>query len=334
MVVECSRDHHPRPQRPLDPTMQPIARRALLAAPLLATPAVAHAQAAPLVLATIAMIGEPARRLAGAAARVETLLGEGVDPHLHRPTRADIARLLRADLVLYHGLGLEGRLRDAIGRVAAAGRPVLAVGEAVPRDSLIVEDGTPDPHVWMDPVLWGVAMDAVAGRLSALRPADAPAIQDNLAAFRAELAALDAWARAAMATIPEPRRVLVTAHDAFAYLGRRYGLAVEGIEGISTDSEAGVQRIRELVDLLVARRIPAVFAETSVSDRNVRALIEGAASRGHRVVLGGSLFSDAMGAPGTYEGTYVGMIDHNVTTIVRALGGQVAPRGFAGRLAA
>lgn len=315
--------------------MQPIARRALLAAPLLAAPLFARAQAAtPLVLSTIAMIGEPARRLAGNAARVETLLGEGVDPHLYRPTRADIARLLRADLVLYHGLGLEGRLRDAIGRVAASGRPVLAVGEAVPRDSLILEDGTPDPHVWMDPTLWGVAADSIAARMSALRPAEAPAIQGNLSAFRAELSALDAWARAAMATIPAERRVLVTAHDAFSYLGRRYGLEVEGIEGISTDSEAGVQRIRELVDLLVSRRIPAVFMETSVTDRNVRALIEGAASRGHRVALGGSLFSDAMGAPGTYEGTYVGMIDHNITMIVRALGGEVSPRGFAGRLAA
>jgi manganese/zinc/iron transport system substrate-binding protein len=312
--------------------MRPIARRALFAAPLLAWPA--RAQAFPLVLATIAMIGEPARRLAGSAARVETLLGEGVDPHLYRPTRADSARLLRADLVLYHGLGLEGRLRDAIARVAAAGRPVLAVGEAVPREFLIVEDGTPDPHVWMDPTLWGVAADAIAARLSALRPDQAPAIQGSLSAFRAEIAALDAWARRAIATIPEPRRVLVTAHDAFAYLGRRYGLAVEGIEGISTDSEAGVQRIRDLVDLLVARRIPAVFAETSVSDRNIRALIEGAAARGHRVALGGSLFSDAMGAPGTYEGTYIGMMDHNVTRIVRALGGEAPPRGFQGRLAA
>jgi manganese/zinc/iron transport system substrate-binding protein len=312
--------------------MPPISRRALLAAPLLAAPMLARAQAAPLVLSTIAMIGEPARRLAGNAARVETLLGEGVDPHLYRPTRADTARLLRADLVLYNGLGLEGRLRDAIGRVAASGRPVLAVGEAVPRESLLFEEGTPDPHVWMDPALWGVAMDAVAARLSALCPADAPAIQGNLSAFRAELVALDAWARAAIATIPAERRVLVTAHDAFAYFGRRYGLEVQGIEGISTDSEAGVQRIRELVELLVSRRIPAVFAETSVSDRNLRALIEGAASRGHRVALGGSLFSDAMGAPGTYQGTYVGMMDHNVTTIVRALGGQASPRGFQGRL--
>lgn len=315
--------------------MRAIARRTLFATPLLAAPALARAQSAPpLVLATIAMIGEPARRLAGTAARVETLLGEGVDPHLYRPTRADSARLLRADLVLFHGLGLEGRLRDAIGRVAAAGRPVLAVGEAIPRHALLIEDGTPDPHVWMDPALWILGAEAMAARLVALRPAAAPAIGANLAAFRDEAIALDAWARQVMATIPAERRVLVTAHDAFSYLGRRYGLEVEGIEGVSTDSEAGVQRIRDLVDLLVARRIPAIFAETSVTDRNIRALIEGAAARGHRVVPGGSLFSDAMGPPGTYEGTWLGMIDHNVTTIARALGGDVAPRGFRGRLAA
>jgi manganese/zinc/iron transport system substrate-binding protein len=315
--------------------MRPIARRTVLAAPLLALPGLAAAQAQPpLVLSTIAMIGEPARRLAGAAARVETLLGEGVDPHLYRPTRADIARLLGADLVLFHGLGLEGRLREAIARVAAAGRPVLAVGEEIPRELLLIEEGTPDPHVWMDASLWGIAADAIAARLAQLRPAAAPAIAANLSAFRDEAGALDRWARQAMATVPAERRVLVTAHDAFSYLGRRYGLEVEGIEGISTDSEAGVQRIRELVELLVTRRIPAVFAETSVTDRNVRALIEGAAARGHRVALGGSLFSDAMGAPGTYEGTWIGMMDHNITMIARALGGDVPARGFQGRLAA
>lgn len=318
--------------------MRQIARRALFAAPLLALPGLARAQAQPpLVLSTIAMIGEPARRLGGAAIRAETLLGEGVDPHLYRPTRADLARLLRADLVLHHGLGLEGRLREAIERAAAAGRQALAVGEAIPRGMLIFPDGPaspPDPHVWMDPALWGIALDAIAARIALLRPALSAMVQDNLAAFRAEAAALDAYAARVLGSIPAAGRVLVTAHDAFAYLGRRYGLEVQGIEGISTESEAGVQRIRDLVDLLVSRRIPAVFAETSVTDRNIRALIEGAAARGHRVVLGGSLFSDAMGAPGSYEGSWIGMLDHNVTTIARALGGEAPPRGFQGRLAA
>jgi manganese/zinc/iron transport system substrate-binding protein len=315
-----------------------VTRRSLLAAPLLALPATTKAQdGPPLVLSTIAMIGEPAARIGGAAIRAETLLGEGVVPHLYRPTRADLARLMRADLVLHHGLGLEGRLREAIERAAAAGRATLAVGESLPRDMLLFPEGPaapPDPHVWMDPALWGMAATAIAAAIARLWPARAAEVQDNLAAFRAEAAALDAYARRVLSTVPPERRVLVTAHDAFGYFGRRYGFEVEGIEGISTESEAGVQRIRALVDLVVSRRIPAVFAETSVPERNLRALIEGAAVRGHRVVLGGRLFSDAMGPPGSYEGTWIGMLDHNVTTIARALGGEAPARGLRGRLAA
>ena len=137
-----------------------------------------------------------------------------------------------------------------------------------------------------------------------------------------------------LSTVPEEARVLVTAHDAFSYFGRAYGFEVLGIQGTSTESEAGLNRIRDLVDTLVDRRIGAVFVETSVSDRNMRALIEGAAARGHKVEIGGELFSDAMGEPGTYEGTYPGMIDHNVTTIARALGGTPPDRGMMGKLAA
>jgi manganese/zinc/iron transport system substrate-binding protein len=134
--------------------------------------------------------------------------------------------------------------------------------------------------------------------------------------------------------VPEGARVLVTAHDAFSYFGRRYGLEIESIQGLSTEAEANLAGIEALVAKLVARRVPAVFAETSVPDRAVRALMEGAAARGHRVALGGNLFSDAMGRPGTYLGTYEGMMDHNITTIMRALGGRVPPRGLNGRLAA
>lgn len=154
----------------------------------------------------------------------------------------------------------------------------------------------------------------------------------NLGALQARIAALDAYAERAIASIPAQQRVLVTAHDAFNYFARRYRIEVKGIQGLSTESEAGVRRIQELVGLLVDRRIPAVFVESSVSDRNVLALIEGARARGHAVALGGELFSDAMGPPGSYEGTYVGMIDHNVTTVVRALGGQAPEKGFQGRL--
>ncbi|MCS6920358.1 MAG: zinc ABC transporter substrate-binding protein [Elioraea sp.] len=288
------------------------------------------------VVATTAMIGDLVSAIAAERAGLHVMMGPGVDPHLYRATRSDLERLLRADLVLANGLGLEGRLAETFARVARAGRSVLAVAETLPEQELIAVADAPgafDPHVWMDPGLWLKAAEAVAEALIRLDPAAEASFRRNLDALKADLAALDRYAASAIATIPANARVLITAHDAFAYFGRRYGLAVEGIQGLSTETEAGLRRIGDLVELVVTRRIPAVFAETSVPDRNLRALVEGAAARGHRVVLGGTLFSDSMGEPGTYEGTYLGMLDHNVTTIVRALGGTAPERGFAGRLA-
>ena len=170
--------------------------------------------------------------------------------------------------------------------------------------------------------------------LIAADPANADAYHANAESFLAELETLSDYATQSLSTVPEAQRVLVTAHDAFNYFGRAYGFEVLGIQGISTDSEAGLSRIAELVDVLVERNVAAVFVESSVSDRNIRALIEGAAARGHAVQIGGELYSDAMGDPGTYEGTYLGMIDHNVTVITRALGGAAPERGMAGRLSA
>jgi manganese/zinc/iron transport system substrate-binding protein len=323
---------------PVRPASSPR-RRTLLAGALALLPAAALAQSRTpfAVLATIAMIGDVVREIGGERTRVEVLMGPGVDPHLYKATREDVAKMLRADVVFYNGLALEGKMSDAFVRVARAGKPVYAVTELLPEEELIEPegaDGLYDPHVWMDPRAWSAAAELIAEKLIAHDPAGEPVFRRNLAALKARIAALDAYAERAIATIPERQRVLVTAHDAFNYFARRYGIEVLGIQGLSTESEAGVRRIQELVDVLVERRIPAVFAETSVSDRNVLALVEGAAARGHRVVVGGALFSDAMGDPGTYEGTYVGMIDHNVTTIVRALGGTAPERGFQNRLGA
>lgn len=308
----------------------------LAAAPFAAWPA--RAAGAPLrVLATTAMIGDLARRIGGERIRLDVLMGEGVDPHLYKPTREDVAKLLASDLVLFNGLLLEGKMADAFGRVSRAGKPVVALAEALPPELLLSPGGAEghhDPHVWMDPRAWSRVAGLIAERLSAQDKEGAAAFNRNLAALQAEIAALDSWAERAIASVPAPQRVLVTAHDAFNYFSRRYGIEVLGIQGLSTESEAGLRRIEELVALLAERRIPAVFVESSVSDRNIQALVEGAAARGHRVVIGGSLFSDAMGAPGTHEGTYIGMIDHNVTTVVRALGGEAPERGFAGKLAA
>jgi manganese/zinc/iron transport system substrate-binding protein len=287
------------------------------------------------VLATIAMIGDVVKQIGGDRIRVDTLMGPGVDPHLYKATREDVARMLRADVIFYNGLVLEGKMSDAIIRVARSGRPVYAVTELLPEDQLIEPDGADglyDPHVWMDPRAWSRAAELMADRLANHDRASAPTFRRNLAALQAKMAELDTYAERAIATIPERQRVLVTAHDAFNYFARRYNIEVLGIQGLSTESEAGVRRIQELVNLLVSRQVPAVFVESSVSDRNVQALIEGARSRGQQVSVGGELFSDAMGQPGSYEGTYIGMIDHNVTTVVRALGGQAPEKGFQGRL--
>lgn len=296
-----------------------------------------RAQGAPLaVVATTAHVGDLVRNVGGDRVRVATLLGEGVDPHTYRLTRSDTAQLMRADVVAYNGLLLEGKMTDALVRVATAGKTVFAVADALPEELLLTPpdmEGNPDPHVWMDVRNWIAAAGVVRDRLSARDPAGATTYAANAARHVAELETLDAYARRVLGGIPEASRVLVTAHDAFNYLGRAYGLDVRGIQGISTESEAGLKEIEALVDLLVARRIPAVFVESSVSDRNVKALVEGAAARGHRVVIGGELYSDALGAPGTYEGTYVGMIDHNVTTIARALGADAPAAGHLGRLA-
>ena len=218
-------------------------------------------------------------------------------------------------------------MTDVLVGVASKGKLVKAVTEAilVETDYLLEKDdgsAYTDPHVWMDVSGWLRAIPVVAETLAIYDPENAEAYHSNAAFYAEQLEALDAYAKEAMSTIPETQRVLVTAHDAFQYLGRAYGIEVRGIQGMSTESEAGVRDLEDLVDFIVERQIPAVFVESSVADKNVRALVEGARARGHTVIIGGSLFSDAMGQAGTYEGTYIGMIDRNVTTITNALGGH------------
>lgn len=286
------------------------------------------------VVATTGMIADAARRIGGAHVDVRGLMGPGIDPHSYRQTRSDIAALTRADLVVWHGLYLEAQMEPLMLKLADR-KPVVAAGEAVPVDRRIAHADYAvryDPHVWMDPKLWLLVVDRVAGALTEHRPDVAPQIAAHAEAYKTEIAALAAYADEVLASVPQSARVLVTAHDAFGYFGRAHGYRVEGIQGLSTESEAGLARIRALVDLLVARDIRAVFVESTVSERNIRALIEGAAARGHATRVGGELFSDAMGPPGSYEGTYIGMIDHNVTTIARALGGDAPARGMQGRL--
>lgn len=318
-------------------TCRDVARRTALALglalPALAAPRPGGAQPArPTALATTGMVADLVRGVAGEAFQVQALIAEGVDPHLFRPTRQDVARLLRAEALFFNGHRLEGRMNEVLERARGQGRPVLAVAETLPRERLRPNEDYPDaadPHVWMDPTLWAACAPAVAATLAQARPGDyAPGVAETQRRY----ARLDAYAREVLAPIPRESRVLLTAHDAFAYFGARYGLEVQSIQGLSTEAEASLARIESLVRLIVERRIPAVFAESSVPDRAIRALIEGAGARGQRLAMGGVLFSDSMGRPGTYTGTYEGMMDHNITTIARALGANPPPRGLNGRL--
>ncbi|MCT4608323.1 MAG: zinc ABC transporter substrate-binding protein [Pelagimonas sp.] len=304
------------------------------AAPFLANSAFA---AAPLnVVATTGMIADAARAIAGDQATITALMGPGVDPHAYRQTRSDIVAMTRADLVLWNGLFLEAQLEEFMHKLEKRGT-VFAVAEATPKDLLRSHDdyeGRSDPHLWMSPELWQHAVMGVRDALISVRPEAKDIFTANADAYLSELTALETYARDVLETVPQEARVIISAHDAFGYFGRDYGFEVMGIQGLSTASEAGLQRIGGMVDLLVDRKISAVFVESSVSDRNVRALIEGAAAKGHTVSIGGELFSDAMGEPGTYEGTYVGMLDHNATVISRALGGTAPEQGMNGKLKA
>lgn len=283
---------------------------------------------------TTGMVADLARSVLGDGVEVRAIMGPGVDPHLYKPLRDDVVRILRADLIVTNGLMLEGKMGEVLAR-AGRDRWVIAIGDGLdPARVIRPEDaeGHPDPHVWMDPTLWAQGAEAFAEALAQRRPAEGARCRALAAAYASQLRELDTWAKEAVATIPAERRILITSHDAFAYLGRAYGLRVEGVQGISTDSEPGLRRIGELVDLVVENRVPAVFVESSVPRKSIEALVEGARARGHELRIGGELYSDALGESGTWEGTVAGMIDRNVTTIVRALGGKAPAKGWKGRL--
>ncbi|PKR60034.1 metal ABC transporter solute-binding protein, Zn/Mn family [Thalassospira lohafexi] len=294
------------------------------------------AMAKPLnVVATTSMIADAARQIAGDRAEVTALMGPGVDPHSYRQTRSDIAAMARADLVLWHGLYLEAQLEEFFLDLEKR-RNVVAVGEAIDKSKLLSHadyDGRYDPHVWMDPQLWKTVVGAVRDALIKSDPDGKAIYTANADKHIADIEKLIGYMKSVTTSVPEKSRVLLTAHDAFSYFGRGYDFEVLGIQGISTESEAGLRRVEELVNIIVDRNISAVFVESSVPERNVRALIEGAEARGQNVIIGGTLFSDAMGEPGTYEGTYIGMIDHNTTLITRALGGDAPETGMQGELA-
>lgn len=271
------------------------------------------------VVCTTGMVADIVQNVGGKHVAVATLMGEGVDPHLYKPSPGDVSRLNAAAVVFYSGLHLEGKMGDIFVRTARK-KPTFAVTELIPEDRLIeLADSHYDPHVWFDVALWSEAATVVRDALSEVDPEHAADYAANANAYQASLAELDQYCRQQLGVIPKERRVLVTAHDAFHYFGRAYDVDVRAVQGVSTETEAGVREINELVDFIVNHKIKAVFVESTISERNIQALVEGCAARGHTVAIGGELFSDAMGPSGSPEGTYAGMVRHNVDTIKKAL---------------
>ena len=282
-------------------------------------------RAKPLVLCTTGMVADLVRSVGGDDFEVVALMQPGVDPHLWTPTRTDVLAILSADALFLNGLGLEGRAGDSFARVEQSGRPVVRLADTLPRAEIAVDPANPshlDPHVWMDPVLWAKTAPAAAEALAKVAPDAKARLEANARRFADEAAALDRTISTAMSTVPVAQRVLVTSHDAFRYFGRRYGLEVHGVQGTSTESEPSLAQIESLVELVANGRVPTVFAETTVNDRSVRALVEGCAARGHEVRLGEALYSDSLGRASLAEGTWPGMMRHNARTIVDALGGR------------
>jgi manganese/zinc/iron transport system substrate-binding protein len=275
------------------------------------------------VVCTTGMVGDLVRQVGGDRVKVTTLMIEGVDPHLFKPTRDDVARILKADLVFYSGLHLEGRMEETFEKLSSKGKSITPVTSEIPEALLLKEGAVVDPHVWMNPALWASCTKTVSDSLAKKDPEGAAIYAANATRYATQLQSLETTLRSLIATIPDDQRVLITAHDAFQYFAKATGLTVMSIQGLSSSSEAGVADINRLVDAIVTHRIPAVFIESTLSEKNIRAVMEGTASRGFEVKLGGMLFADSMGKAGTPEGTYIGMIEHNVTTITQSLGGRI-----------
>lgn len=253
--------------------------------------------------------------------QVTGLMGPGVDPHLYRPSASDVNKLQEADIVFYNGLDLEGKMGDIFVKIGREGTDVWAVSENIPPERLLPLDtaGHFDPHIWWDAELWMEAAKVVATGLSEYDPARADIYEKNLNNYLAELEELHNQSLEKIKTIPKEQRVLVTAHDAFQYFGHTYDLEEMAIQGWSTDSEAGIKEIQNLADEITERKIKAIFVETSISPATIEALEAAVQDRGHNVIIGGSLYSDAIGEKGTSEGTYLGAFRHNVDIIVEAL---------------
>ncbi|PIQ47109.1 MAG: manganese transporter [Cytophagales bacterium CG12_big_fil_rev_8_21_14_0_65_40_12] len=273
------------------------------------------------IVTTTGMIADIAKNVGLDSVQVTALMGPGVDPHLYKATQGDLSRLQKADIIFYNGLHLEGKMGEVFEKLERI-KTVVPISRQLDSTVLLTDPiyaGAHDPHIWFDVSIWASTVNQVLATLIETNPENEAFYAKNAEDYIQSLNDLHGWVREEIATIPESQRILITAHDAFNYFGRAYSIEVKGLQGISTLSEFGLKDRVDLVNFIVDRKIKAVFVETSVSEKNINAIIEGCQQKGHNVVIGGKLYSDAMGAEGSAEGTYIGMVKANVNTIVKAL---------------
>ena len=273
------------------------------------------------IVTTTSILKDAVQNIIGDAADVEAIMGSGVDPHLYKATQGDLQKLTSADVIIYNGLHLEGKMGEVLEKLSRQ-KTVIAGAESITEARLRQSPQFPDshdPHVWFDVTLWKEVVQHLSQELQKKDPANAKVYQQNTTAYLQQLDELHTWVSQQIMSVPENQRILITAHDAFGYFGDAYGIQVRGLQGISTVSEFGLQDVASLVNYISQNKIKAVFVESSVSPKAIEAVVIGSKQKGHEVKIGGTLYSDALGEDGTPEGTYTGMVRHNVNTIVSAL---------------
>ncbi|WP_425391391.1 metal ABC transporter solute-binding protein, Zn/Mn family [Ekhidna sp.] len=275
----------------------------------------------PHVVATTGMLYDAVVNIAGDKVTAEAIMGPGVDPHLYKATQGDLAKFNKANLIVYNGILLEGKMSEILKKLGRQ-KPVVAAAESVPKEMLksaIGYEDAFDPHIWFDVKRWKYAVKAISHALIKLDSSNQQFYEKNTQSYFNKLDSLDAYVKSRISEIPEKQRILVTAHDAFVYFGDAYDIQVEALQGISTVADFGLKDIAEIIDLIIENDVKAIFVETSVSEKSINAVVTGCKEKGHDVKIGGYLYSDAMGELGTEEGTYIGMFRSNVETIVNAL---------------
>jgi len=274
------------------------------------------------IVCTTGMLGDAVEQIVGPTVKVIALMGPGVDPHLYKATQGDLKSLTNADVIVYNGLHLEGKMGEIFEKLEKQKHIIVATGGLTQNEYINNSEfqGAYDPHIWFDVALWSKAVQHIGNELAQLSTDSIGTVfKENTKTYTSILQQLNASVQQEVNKLDSSSRILITAHDAFGYFGRAYGFEVRGLQGISTTSEYGLKDVSDLVTYIVENEIKAVFVESSVSRKSLQAVVDGCVEKGHQVKIGGQLYSDAMGEKSSAEGSYVGMVKHNVTTVVEGL---------------